>query len=89
MTDQTKAARDVLVERIRARMQSGETFTCSQLSDVADGDYRLADREIQRFRKAGWIGFVRVGRAVNWDLTDAGWDEVRRQAAQKDGRDGV
>jgi DNA-binding transcriptional regulator PaaX len=40
---------------------------------VADaGAYRLVDRTIQKWRRKGWISFVRMGRDTLWSMTDAG-----------------
>lgn len=60
---------------IETRMSNGEPFTFLDLSALSHDhgyDWREADRAIQRWRKRGWIGFVRKGRNCIWSLTDAG-----------------
>lgn len=69
------------LEKIEARMANGEPFSFHQLwVPLCGGDsnhpaYRLADRTIQRWRRKGWIAFVRIGRDTVWSLTDAGHAE--------------
>lgn len=62
-----------VVAAIQRRMAHGGPFTFGELwrphGDVA---YRLADREIQRWRKRGWIAFTRTGRQTVWSVTDTG-----------------
>lgn len=60
-------------EKIRARMGNGEPFTYGELwLPYGIEAFRIADREIQRWRKKGFISFTREGRNVVWRLTDAG-----------------
>jgi hypothetical protein len=60
------------LEKIHQRMSSGEPFRyrdlCALLSDKNDIS-RLADREIQRWRRAGRISCERRGRDTFWTLT--------------------
>lgn len=66
------------LEKIEARMASGEEFTFQQLwlsfetGNDQENVYRLVDRTIQKWRKAGLISFVRQGNRVIWSLTDEG-----------------
>lgn len=68
-----------VLEKIEARMMSGEPFTYAELGALNpappgrgpmhnDPD-RLADRTIQKWRKAGKISFTRIGRNTYWTLT--------------------
>lgn len=60
---------------IERRMGDGEPFTYGELCKLRglprDSD-RLADKTIQKWRRKGWIDFVRFGRAPLWSLTDVG-----------------
>lgn len=88
--------RDEIIAAIEARMGDGRAFSFADLSEIArrlagwgdlpDGKptWRLADNAIQRWRKRGWISFVRFGRETVWSLTDAG----REALASKGGGDG-
>lgn len=63
------------LQKIEARMANGEPFRFRDLHSLANSmgaDWRIADRAIQRWRKRGWISFVRVGRDSIWSLTEAG-----------------
>lgn len=63
---------------VERRMRSGEPFTfgelCTQFARHSSGfsDDREIDKTIQRWRRKGWISFVRIGRAPLWSLTEAG-----------------
>lgn len=67
------------ISHIEGRIFSGEPFTFNELSRIAPGAYREADRLIQKHRKKGFISFVRIGRDVFWSLTDAGKEEKARR----------
>lgn len=81
------AAREPIIAEIERRIFSGEPFTFHEVSRIAPGAYREADRLIQKHRKRGFISFVRFGRDTTWSLTDAGKevkarrDESARQSA--------
>lgn len=61
--------RDEIKERIENRMFSGVPFTFAQLHiGYEDESYRIADRLIQKHRKAGRIRFERDGRKVIWSM---------------------
>lgn len=59
---------------VEIRMLSGEPFTFGHLCDAyPDGNHgRTIDGSIQKFRKKGFIAFVRQGRQVVWTATEAG-----------------
>lgn len=65
--------------RVVAQMSSGQPFTYMDLCFLTDGkrdESRVADKTIQRWRRRGWIAFVRVkGRPV-WNLTEKGKAEI-------------
>ncbi|MBU2233147.1 MAG: hypothetical protein KKG69_17925 [Alphaproteobacteria bacterium] len=73
MSDQSITS---LIEKLEARMLSGEPFTYGGLSkarsEVGDGggksgdDDRMIDKTIQRLRRKGRISFTREGRDVVW-----------------------
>lgn len=68
------------LRKIEERMVSGEPFTFMQLhslSGYGSDTYRLADRALQRWRKKGWISFIRKGHSPVWSLTEIG----KRQAS--------
>jgi hypothetical protein len=75
-----------LIARVEVRMATGEPF---ELQDLHGGDchgpiYRVADRTIQKWRKAGYIDFTRHGRHVVWQLTISGQrhaEDVRARVA--------
>lgn len=58
------------------RMSNGSPFTFYELwsgiSSDQDVAYRPADRLIQKWRKLGYISFVREGRKTIWSLTEKG-----------------
>lgn len=58
-----------LIEKLEARMLSGEPFTygglCAEQGDTLDKD-RTIDKAIQRLRRKGLIAFAREGRNVVW-----------------------
>lgn len=59
-----------LIEKLEARMLSGEPFTYGGLcadeqGDILDKD-RTIDKAIQRLRRKGLIAFTREGRNVVW-----------------------
>ena len=58
-----------LIEKLEARMLSGEPFTygslCAEQGDILDKD-RTIDKAIQRLRRKGLIAFTREGRNVVW-----------------------
>jgi hypothetical protein len=63
------------LEIIERRMVSGEPFTYGELCrlpGLGRDDDRLADKTIQRWRRKGWISFIRFDRSPLWSLTDAG-----------------
>lgn len=64
---------------VEKRMSSGSPFTVGELwtpfaqhRSPTLNPYLLAHKEVQRWRKRGWIAFRRNGREVIWTLTDAG-----------------
>ncbi len=58
---------------IEKRMKSGKPFTFASLhTNLPEEGYRMADRTIQKWRRKGWISFVRNGRDTIWALTAAG-----------------
>lgn len=55
------------LERIEARMGNGEPFRFMDLhSGFVSADYRLADRTIQKWRKAGRIENFRGPSGLSW-----------------------
>lgn len=67
------------LKKIEARMLSGEPFTFMHLHSLSgyQGDtYRVADRALQKWRKKGWISFVRKGHTPVWSLTGVGLKEA-------------
>lgn len=61
--------REEIKERIEARIFTGVPFTFSQLhTGLPKEAYRIADRLIQKHRKADHIRFERNGRSVIWSL---------------------
>lgn len=70
-------------KKIVHRMANGTPFVFQNLwVPYGDEAYRLADRLIQRWRKKGYISFVRIGRQSIWSLTDAGKEYVRVNLAE-------
>lgn len=67
-----------IISAIEARMRNGEPFTYADLRAArhglgrGEGDDRLADKTIQKWRRAGWISFVRIGKLTLWALTEEG-----------------
>lgn len=59
----------LLIEKLEARMLSGEPFTygglCAERGDKLDKG-RMIDKAIQRLRRRGLIAFIREGRNVVW-----------------------
>lgn len=66
------------LEAIEQRMIAAEPFSYSELCGIArrfgnhEGDSRLCDKTIQRWRRKGWIWHWRDGKATLWALTDEG-----------------
>lgn len=76
-------AEEIDLLEIEARMMSGEPFTfmhLHSLSGYKSDTYRLADRTIQKWRRKGWISFVRKGHTPIWSLTELGKTEARPRA---------
>ena len=67
--------------RIEAVIFSGEPFTLHDLRKWGRDSESIADRTVQKHRKAGLISFVRFGPQVIWGLTEAG----RAEKARRDG----
>jgi transcription initiation factor TFIIIB Brf1 subunit/transcription initiation factor TFIIB len=68
---------------LERRLLSGEPFTYGEMCAYArrlgldEEHHRAVDKTIQRFRKRGWISFVRVGRSPLWTATAVGIEAGR------------
>lgn len=90
MTDATLDSKntEARIAALTKRMLSGEPFTYSELVALnnrhggREDDDRLADKTIQKWRRAGRISYVRLGRATYWSLTDLGRLEIAAAASQ-------
>ena len=66
------------IEAIEKRMAEGVPFTYAELCGIArrhgsdEGDSRLCDKTIQRWRRKGWIWHWRDGKVTLWALTEEG-----------------
>jgi hypothetical protein len=60
------------MSKLSRRMASGEPFTYGELHAAGLDKRRAADKQIQKWRRKGWISFARFGRQALWSLTDAG-----------------
>lgn len=60
------------LDRLTARMSSGKPFTYGALAADGLDKKRAADKQIQKWRKKGWIAFTREGGATVWRLTKEG-----------------
>lgn len=72
-------SQEIDLMEIENRMRSGEPFTfmhLHSLSGYQSDTYRLADRTIQKWRRKGWISFVRKGHTPVWSLTELGKSEA-------------
>lgn len=66
-------------EKIEARIRTGVPFTYMALCGyTADNDAaRMADRIIQKYRRAGWIEYRREKGSTTWSPTQAGRGEFQ------------
>lgn len=60
------------LDRLTRRMASGEPFTYGALAAGGLDKHRAADKQIQKWRRNGWISFTRENGRVVWRLTEAG-----------------
>lgn len=60
------------LDRLNARMASGLPFTYGALAADGLDKRRAADKQIQKWRKKGWIAFTREAGAIVWRLTADG-----------------
>lgn len=70
-------------QKIIARISDGTPFVFRELWTPygIDEAYRLADKIIQKWRKAGHISYVMTGREYIWSLTETGKKYVQSLSA--------
>lgn len=64
---------DSIEKQIHDRMLAADKFEFRNLHQGLHEDaYRMADKMLQQFRKAGYASFERQGRKFIWSLTSDG-----------------